>query len=100
MILAAKCFGMDNDLMLGVHQGLGVVPLDHPVGGRHFRRLIIGYVALDFFPALAGFWLLLLQELAQSLHLVLQPLHLLLASFRLGFRQHICTEDTKWAIVL
>jgi len=92
MILAVENLRLHDDLMLFIHQRLGVIPLDHPVRGGHLRRLVIGHIALDLFPTSAHLRLVLLQKLTKSLHLMLQPLLLFLASFRLRSRLHICLE--------
>jgi len=45
----AKRFGMNNHLMIPVHQCLTIIPLNGPVRGHHVGRLIICNIALDLF---------------------------------------------------
>ena len=47
MILAGKRLGGQNDLMLGIDQGLSVVSLNDTVRGGHLDRFIIHRVTLD-----------------------------------------------------
>jgi hypothetical protein len=92
VILAAGSLGMQDDLMLGIHQGLSVVALDHSMGGGHLDRLIIGEVALDLFPAFPDLGLLFLQKHIQALYLMLQSFQLFQASFHIGAGQDILLD--------
>jgi hypothetical protein len=79
VILAAESLGSENDLMLGIDQGLGVVTLDDAVRTGHLHRFIIDDIALDFPAIAAAFGLLLLQEAVQAFDLQLEaPLAFLL----------------------
>ena len=86
MILAAERLGGQNDLMLGIDQGLGVVALDHPVGGGHLHRLVIDDIALDLFAIAAALGFLLLQKLVQPFHLQLEAPFLFLLAFQFHLR--------------
>jgi hypothetical protein len=50
MILpVSKDLRMNDDLVLGIHQGLAFVSLDRLVGGVHLGRFVVGNVALNLF---------------------------------------------------
>lgn len=53
ILAVAKRFGMDDDLMCRIYEGLAVVPLHNPMGGRQFRRVISGDRTLQLFAPLA-----------------------------------------------
>ena len=53
VILAGESFRRENDLMLGIDQGLGVVPLNDAVRGGHLHRFVIDCIALDLFAVAA-----------------------------------------------
>ena len=72
VILAAEGLGGENDLVLGIDQGLGVVTLDHAVRGGPLDRFIVDDIALDLFALAAELGFLLLEELVQEFHLQLE----------------------------
>jgi hypothetical protein len=82
VVLTAEGFGGKNDLMLGIHQSLSVVSLEHPMRGGHFHGVIVNDIALDFFAIVATLGFLLLQKLVQSFHLELEPLFLFLLTLK------------------
>ena len=57
----AEGLGMDDDLMLVIHDGYPVIALDDPVGGLHGCALIVGDVALYGLAGLARFVIVFFQ---------------------------------------
>jgi hypothetical protein len=53
ILAVAKRFGMDDDLMFGIYEGLAVVPLHDPMGRLHVRRVVSGDMTLQHCAPLA-----------------------------------------------
>lgn len=84
----AKCLRIDDPLVLLVHRGDSVVPLDHPVAAWHLGTVVVRDVALDRLALSPGLLLIALKPHADFLCLGLQVLHRLLLFLpltRLGF---------------
>jgi hypothetical protein len=79
----AKRFGLDDDLRFRIDKGLGIIPLNDPMGGLHFRRVISGDMTLQLFPPLALPWFALCSKVLDACRLFLYALHLLLPLVRL-----------------
>lgn len=80
MILAtAEGFGMDDDLVLTIGQGLAVVTLDDGMGSPHFGRVVIRNVAADLLSYGPILSLVLLEPPLKALSLPLEALYLLLS---------------------
>jgi hypothetical protein len=72
IILAiTKRGGMHDDLMFRLYQGLAIVPLNTPMGGLHFRRVVIGDVTLHLFAPLPSLRLILGSEFLNASCLLL-----------------------------
>jgi len=84
MILSAEGLSMQDDLMLVIDQGLGIVALNDAMRGRHLSRLIIGEIALDLFGAFAQLGFVLLEEGIEAFDLACQAISLALAMLLLG----------------
>ena len=78
VVLAIERFSVDDDLVFAIHQRLGVVALDHPMGGGHLRGLVVGDIALDLVPAFPDLGFFFLEKLIQAFHLLQQALFLVL----------------------
>src|SRR5512143_2376652 len=50
---------MNNDLMLGINEGLAVISLDGPMGGHHFGRVVVSNITLFFSTSRTLFGLVL-----------------------------------------
>src|SRR5512139_2939075 len=69
---------MNNDLVLGINEGLAVISLDGPVRGHHFGRVVVRNITLFFSTSRTLFGLVLGQPGLKQLCLLLQLLHQLL----------------------
>jgi len=86
VILGGESFGGEDDLMFGIDQCLGVVALDHAVGGGHFHGLVVNGIALDLFALAAGLGFLVFEELVQAFDLKLKPSFPFLLMFQFQLR--------------
>lgn len=84
VILSTEDLGMQDDLMLVIDEGLGVVPLDDAVRTGHLGRLIIGEITLDLLEGFSSFGLVVLEEGIEALDLTGEAVFLTLAAFLLG----------------
>ena len=90
MILTGECLGCQNDLMLGIDQRLGVVPLNDAVRRRHLDRFVIHRVALDLLASAAQLRFAILEKFIQPFDLQLEASLALLLTFDLDLRMLIC----------
>ncbi len=70
MILTIECLSVQDDLVLFIDKGLGIVALNDPMRGGHLGRLIVGDIALDFVAALPDLGFMFIQEVVQTLDLL------------------------------
>lgn len=86
ILAGAKCFGMADDLMFRIAAGLGLIPLNDPMGGLHAGRIMIGDMTLQLFPPLAPPWFALREKVLDARRLFRDALNLLLPLGRLIVR--------------
>lgn len=70
MILTIECLSMQDDLVLFIDKGLGIVALNDPMRGGHLGGLVVGDIALHFFAALPDLGCLFIKEVVQALNLM------------------------------
>ncbi len=93
MVLAiAHGLAIDDDLMLVVDQSLGIIALNHAVGGWHFRRFIVGDIALNLSFGLSLLRLVLFEKVIEAFDLPLETRFLLLPSLTIRLRQIVCAD--------
>ena len=86
VILGCESLGGKDDLVFGIDQSLGVVALEHAVGGGHFHGLVINGIALDLFALAADLGFLVFDELVQTFDLKLEPFFPFLLMFEFQLR--------------
>ena len=76
MVLAiAEGLTMDNDLVLGVYEGLAIISLDDTVGSHDGGRVIVRNITLFFSASRTLFGLVFGEPFFNQLCLLLQLLH-------------------------
>ena len=81
MVLAVtRGLTMNDDLVLGINEGLAIISLDGAVGGHHHGRVIVRHITPFFSTSRTQLGLILGQPCIDLLGLLLQFLHQLLAA--------------------